>query len=772
MNNKSKPQRAIGVLCDHARWGGTLKSWANAVGLETSDLSYYRKQKYVQDLMAQCAAARMAEAASNATSSSSSTSSTSSSSNVYSQTFKEGTIRVAKGETPALVAADLAAKHGSAAVSKSTLYNQKNNSSSIPGASPPRTGRSPRVPKPITDDCLDYALFLRKLKYTVLRRIITGHLITILSDADNPPWDLINTLLSPKSAKRKAEDASKDGAETLADVWYWTNIHTAEGCGSKKIRPLAVVRAMWTTSENIDTHYTVLMDLLLVLKIAIHNEDYDSTFDPTKDESRYEDKFMDPRCQPIIIVKPGRLFSMDETDLNLDQSKGTSDATLRSFRGPKDDGEAIVNKSSVKASGLGGCVADGNCLSPYFVFKGKSIKFSTVLGIEGKFKGKWKGPVGTMRIPNPEKPGETMLAPSGAWCNEKASFDGEVCEKVLIHVKNQFEPPPSAENPVCGVLDGVRTHLALRFLQLARDNHIHLVLRPPNTTHKTQPEDVLIFFNLKRLFRAAKTMMMNQRLKKFMTSGKTRPTLPKLALVDMMELLRDVWSQAFERSKVLKAWRMVGVVPFSRKLYWTLKAEEDARESNTDTRSLIAGAHRAHKKIKKTYTTVNLNDDEDDEDEDEIMMGTTSSSSTRDEILKSGNIKAIHNQGWSFEGGVTAPQFVEALEMAEKSKVDDEARKATARADKEQKHIVDLQMLRLHYVTVKMKRYEDMQVKDILAHLLVKHSVEKPKGKKDVVLALLKSKNTAVDLAMSSLQRRNIRTAAIAAAAESATNDG
>jgi hypothetical protein len=304
-------------------------------------------------------------------------------------------------------------------------------------------------------------------------------LINILTNSGEAPWDLIHYLQSPKSSKRTSSDGSKDGKQTMADVWYWSHIHAAPGCGSKKARPLAVVRAMWTTSENLDTHYIVLMDLLVDLGIAVVNEEYVPTFDPTKDESKFADKFMDPRCQPVTIIKPDRLFSMDETDLNLDQSKGTGDATQRSFHGPDDDGECLTNKSSVKASGCGGCTADGKCLAPFFVFKGKYIKFSTVLGTNGEFKGKWKGPVGNCWVPDPENPSKKKLAPSAAWCNEKGSFDGEVCELLLKHVQRQFDPPPSPENPVVGVLDGVRTHLALKFLQLARENHIHLVLRPP-----------------------------------------------------------------------------------------------------------------------------------------------------------------------------------------------------------------------------------------------------------------------------------------------------
>eukprot|EP00961_Rhodomonas_salina_P179583 2423454-Rhodomonas_salina.1 len=75
----------------------------------------------------------------------------------------------------------------------------------------------------------------------------------------------------------------------------------------------------WTTSENIETHYKVLQDLLLELGFTDVNEDYDPTV--PYDESRPDDK----RCQPIFIKNEmlTRIFSFDETEATTDMSGGS-----------------------------------------------------------------------------------------------------------------------------------------------------------------------------------------------------------------------------------------------------------------------------------------------------------------------------------------------------------------------------------------------------------------------------------------------------------------
>ena len=44
--------------------------------------------------------------------------------------------------------------------------------------------------------------------------------------------------------------------------------------------------------------------------------------------------------------------------------------------------------------------------------------------------------------------------------------------------------------PVVLIIDGHYSHVSLELIKLARDNNIHLLCLPPNTTHILQPLDV------------------------------------------------------------------------------------------------------------------------------------------------------------------------------------------------------------------------------------------------------------------------------------------
>jgi hypothetical protein len=77
------------------------------------------------------------------------------------------------------------------------------------------------------------------------------------------------------------------------------------GLGVGNARPLEIARALWTTSSNIGKHYKVLEDTLLEAGLAVVNEG----FDPNK-----------PFDEPIKITKPERIFSFDETRIQMDMA--------------------------------------------------------------------------------------------------------------------------------------------------------------------------------------------------------------------------------------------------------------------------------------------------------------------------------------------------------------------------------------------------------------------------------------------------------------------
>ena len=58
-------------------------------------------------------------------------------------------------------------------------------------------------------------------------------------------------------------------------------------------------------------------------------------------------------------------------------------------------------------------------------------------------------------------------------------------------------PKPSETLPVILILDGHGSHMTVPLLDFCREHHIIIILRPPYTTHITQPEDTTILPNLK-----------------------------------------------------------------------------------------------------------------------------------------------------------------------------------------------------------------------------------------------------------------------------------
>jgi hypothetical protein len=96
------------------------------------------------------------------------------------------------------------------------------------------------------------------------------------------------------------------------------------------------------------------------------------------------------------------------------------------------------------------------------------------------------------------------------WANESG---GSTASMFLLWLKSQFRDTTdengmplghygplfkvSRYNPVVVLLDGHCSHWSLEVLEYCVANGIHLVLRPPHTSHVSQGEDVINFLRLK-----------------------------------------------------------------------------------------------------------------------------------------------------------------------------------------------------------------------------------------------------------------------------------
>ena len=141
-----------------------------------------------------------------------------------------------------------------------------------------------------------------------------------------------------------------------------------------------------------------------------------------------------------------------------------------------------------------------------------------------------------------------------------------------------FPKDCSPENPCIVIMDGVGPHKNFTFLKECKDKGIHVVLRPPHTTSKTQPEDTTNF----RVFKIAYD---KEKLK--FKSSKRRFQSTDLEGEDIMKCVKPAWEAAFSIENNLKGWATTGVVPFTRCVYYELLDEELRADASLSHSNLI-----------------------------------------------------------------------------------------------------------------------------------------------------------------------------------------
>ena len=132
------------------------------------------------------------------------------------------------------------------------------------------------------------------------------------------------------------------------------------------------------------------------------------------------------------------------------------------------------------------------------------------------------------------------------------------------------------------ICDGHGSHLSREFLQLCLDRGVILILRPPHTSHVSQGEDVVNFFNFKGAARE-KTLQASQKKYRLLPpyndplawGGNQAKETAQLGNSDLMFCVREPWEHAFSREKCKKAWDTTGLNPFTQRVYWELKEQEE-----------------------------------------------------------------------------------------------------------------------------------------------------------------------------------------------------
>ena len=330
--------------------------------------------------------------------------------------------------------------------------------------------------------------------------------------------------------------------------WYYHWLHRCKRLKTGNIRPLEITRAKWATAANALTHYNQLAELLVELGLAVRNPSF---------------KEDEPKSEPIKLIKPERVFSMDETRLTNDTSECSKAKSCRIVLGAQDDdGSTLVNKGGGDGTGIGGSSADGRDTPAFIIFANNIIH----AGEQDADVADHVRPA--CRRQDPSNPSSAL--PCRFWANLKGGVTGDLGIRYIRGCVEPCLPDLSPENPAVLIMDGHGSHFTLDLLEYCRALGLHVVLRPPHTTHVLQGEDVEHFAVFKPLYQQKKLLLMGERL----FQGKSR-----LTAGDLLLCAKEAWERAFDLEHTLKAWAKIGISPFTRCVYWDLKAAEDKRNA-------------------------------------------------------------------------------------------------------------------------------------------------------------------------------------------------
>jgi hypothetical protein len=121
------------------------------------------------------------------------------------------------------------------------------------------------------------------------------------------------------------------------------------------------------TEENWETYYNIAADVLVKEGVAELNLNYDSA---------------KPYSEMLTITHPERIFSFDETGMELDCTTGGKRKSDRNVRdGVSDRGECMVTKQSSTTTATCGRNGIGEALPPYIVFRKRTPWLKNAMAI-------------------------------------------------------------------------------------------------------------------------------------------------------------------------------------------------------------------------------------------------------------------------------------------------------------------------------------------------------------------------------------------------------
>lgn len=260
--------------------------------------------------------------------------------------------------------------------------------------------------------------------------------------------------------------------------------------------------------------------------------------------------YHETRCE--LCTDDTTIPSVQTTDLR-ERAKGargdsTAAPAIGGRRGKRNaKASALAAKSDFAASAVGGSSMAGKALPTFLVFNQPVVPESLQPRPTNHYN---------------REPGFAVNEKGAVTTVELIQWLGMLCDCV---------GDVSPSNPILLICDGCGTHLKYEFLCECKKRGVHVVLRPPHTSHIIQPDDLITF-------KAFKTRFFQE--KERLLVGKVAVSMlhvQKLSSQDFMRCFTPAWEAAFSRENVAKSWRVAGYMPFDRSVYWNLVAKEQVR---------------------------------------------------------------------------------------------------------------------------------------------------------------------------------------------------
>ena len=488
----------------------------------------------------------------------------------YRDGVKEMTQKISQGKISAAEASEQLEEAGV----RVSEYSLDKKAKKAPGQSPVKGGVKMKMPKPLQSAVHEEIQVLRKHDLPVSKSLVKAMVLSKLTEEQQAE-------IFPKGMTNKVYYKFLDNYDM----------------NTEQTKPLEKDRDLWLTSKNAEAQYRVWAELAVKNGMAEWNPD----FDPSK-----------PYDEMIYWLPGGleRLLSMDETDVRTDQSKrgkskesrsviinapgsrmghskGKSgrQPTVKTHRGGQaggskkvggkqglkpgklDRGDAIATKSAAKISFAGGTRGDGKSLSPH-------IMANHPLSTEELSS----APDGTAR----DASGNIVPA------TFNVNTSGGMLEDDMVIWLKQIAAPsaptvtPQNRGMIC--LDGLGQHHTFQVVSTSDQLGFDIALRFPHGSSRGQHEDFEHFSHFSPAFEDAKVRLqvaLFQAMRAKAEAEGREPTRAELMaaanLSDAQSLAaaKDPWVEAFSEARVKNGWKNEGIVPFSRKLFWDLKKEEE-----------------------------------------------------------------------------------------------------------------------------------------------------------------------------------------------------